>query len=560
MKWKLLIFCAFVFPVLTALGEEEDDVIDESLLEDTGDVNDQEPAPGWVPMPDDPKQTDDTKKTDTASQTQTQTGGSGADIVAPSNGRKQPVAPLPQPDYDPFTVPRPVLNPDYRPRTGEDKTVVSQSRMFSVSGGDALRMGAIAGFADDTRKQLNTLLKLDGGWKYSVSIRLIGSPDDLPEVNPIRTRIRIIGSEPNFQIRIYPGGGINLQKFRDALITVVLYEYALRGTKPEEFPDRVGLPPWLITGIQQAILWRSGRVDRRLYRNLFERAEMLSPEDILDLGSPQDLDPATRQVYEVSCGVLMMSLLSKSSGADRLKGLLSEAATEEGTAREILMRYFHELGINKQALTEWWAVELATLSLPSATETLTPTESEKQLTEALTIILYDETTKTPKPVSADDLLSLQELPDWRQHAVACVGRLLRLQEKCFPGYRPIVQEYSRALQRLTKGADTDELIASLGPAKELRAAYMATMMRGKEFLDRFELSHMGYVNGTDVDAFMAAMRSLRREGEDNGPSTPISRYLDDIEALNALQEGKPLPKNILEQVRKNREHAKKQKK
>ena len=71
---------------------------------------------------------------------------------------------------------------------------------------------------------------------------------------------------------------------------------------------------------------------------------------------------------------------------------------------------------------------------------------------------------------------------------------------------------------------------------------------------------MGYVNGTDVDAFMAAMRSLRREGEDNGPSTPISRYLDDIEALNALQEGKPLPKNILEQVRKNREHAKKQKK
>ena len=102
------------------------------------------------------------------------------------------------------------------------------------------------------------------------------------------------------------------------------------------------------------------------------------------------------------------------------------------------------------------------------------------------------------------------------------------------------------------------MIASLGPARELRAAYTAMMARGKEFLDRFELSHMGYVNGRDLDAFMAVMRNLRRE--DNGPSTPISRYLDDIEALPALQEGTPLPKNILEQVSKNRDHAKKQKK
>lgn len=549
MNWRSLIFCLCLLPGPCVLGEEEeDDVIDESLLEDTGDVNDQEPAPSRVPMPEDPRQTETTPSS----------GGSGADIAAPSNGRNHTVAPLPQPDYDPFTIPRPVLNPNYRPGPQEDKTVVSQSRMFSVSGGDSLRMGAIAGFADDTRKQLNTLLKLDDRWKYSVSIRLIGGADDLPEPNPIRTRIRIIGEEPNFQVRVYPGGGIDLQKLRDAVITVVLYEYALRGTKPEEFPDRVGLPPWLLTGIQQAMLWRSGRVDRRLYRNLFSRAEMLSPEDVIDMENPQDLDPATRQVYEVSCGVLMMSLLSKPTGADRLKGLLAEAATEEGTAREILMRYFHELGINKQALTEWWAVELATLSLPSATETLTPTDSEKQLTEALTVILYDETTKTPKPIAADDFLTLVELPDWRQHAAACVGRLLRLRESCFPGYRPIIQEYSHALQRLTKGADPDELIASLGPARELRAAYTATMARGKEFLDRFELSHMGYVNGRDLDAFMAVMRNLRRE--DNGPSTPISRYLDDIEALNALQEGKPLPKNILEQVRKNRDHAKAQKK
>ena len=47
----------------------------------------------------------------------------------------------------------------------EDKHVVSQSRMFSVSGGDILRMGAIATHADDMRKRFNRLLGMDDKWK-----------------------------------------------------------------------------------------------------------------------------------------------------------------------------------------------------------------------------------------------------------------------------------------------------------------------------------------------------------------------------------------------------------
>ena len=50
----------------------------------------------------------------------------------------------------------------------EDKHVVSQSRMFSVSGGDVLRMGAMASHADDVRKHLNRLLGMDDTWKYGI--------------------------------------------------------------------------------------------------------------------------------------------------------------------------------------------------------------------------------------------------------------------------------------------------------------------------------------------------------------------------------------------------------
>jgi DNA repair protein RecO (recombination protein O) len=69
-------------------------------------------------------------------------------------------------------------------------------RMFSVSGGDSLRMGAIATKADEVRGAVCRLLGVDTTWKYGISIRLIGRSTDPAEPNPIRTRIRIIGNEP----------------------------------------------------------------------------------------------------------------------------------------------------------------------------------------------------------------------------------------------------------------------------------------------------------------------------------------------------------------------------
>ena len=430
-----------------------------------------------------------------------------------------------------------------------DDHVVSQSRMFSVSGGDSLRMGAIATKADEIKGHVNKLLGMEADWKYSISIRLLGAPTDAPRANPIRTRISIIGHEPNLQIRVYPGGGIDVDKLSNAIITMLLYERALREVRPDALPESINMPLWMVTGIQQAVLWKTGKADRRLYRNLFERAEMLSPEEIISTDNAWNLDATTRQVYEVSCGVLMMSLINRPGGLVQLRDMIVASIQEEGSPKDIIASHFYELGIDANLLNKWWALELAALSLPRATEALTPMETEEQLIEALTVMYFDAETETPRPVNADDVYALTALPEWRKHMRPCVDRLTELSHRCFPGYRPIITEYCRAIGELLNGSSPDAVQDILLPLRELRAAYVATSIRGRDYLDWYEITHLGQANQAGFQTYQEAMRLLRRESP--GPDTHLSRYLDDIEALHTIEAGQSLS----EALKRNKKKA-----
>ncbi len=437
-------------------------------------------------------------------------------------------------------VAQPAAESSHAPK--KDAHVVSQSRLFSVSGGDALRMGAIASKADELYYHVCHLLGLDEVWKYAISIRLIGQPEDPPVANPIRTRIAILGGEPNFQIRIHPGGGIDLDRLSNAIITMVLYERSLRGMNPNAIPETLNMPDWLVTGVQQAILWKQGRADRSLYRNLFNRAEMLSPEDVVGTREPQKLDAASRQVYEVSCGVLMMSLINQPDGEASLRDLLADAATAEGSPKEIIGRYFHQLSLDEGLLNKWWALELAALSAQRATEALSPLETERQLTEALTVLVYDEASGMPRPMNLEDTYALVALPQWQRLVRGNIEQLMSLSQRCFPGYRMLITEYCRAIAELMNGASPDEVQNILGPLAELRRAYVRASIRGRDYLDWYEITHLGEGHGGSFDAYLDAMRLLRRRQQ--GRPTPISRYLDDIEALHTLAEGEALPKHL----------------
>lgn len=431
-------------------------------------------------------------------------------------------------------------------RVEKDQHVVSQSRLFSVSGGDSLRMGAIATHADGVYSRLCSLLELPRDWKNAISIRLVGQPTDQPVRNPIRMRVTIIGGAPNFQIRIFPGGGIDLERLNDAIVTMVLYERALRDLSADAFPDEVSLPQWLVSGIQQAMLWRAGKADKKLYRNLYDRAEMIPPEEIIGIEHPERLDAASRQVYDISCGVLVMSLLDSPNGLDQFKSLLSEAAVTDLPAKDFIAAHFTELASNKDMLDKWWALELAALSLPKASDAMSPLESEKQLAEALTVVYFDSETESARTVSIDNAYDLMEVPDWENLLRPNIERLVSLSATAFPAYRQIVIEYCRVLSSLINDKDPDAAQNTLGPLKELRAAYTAAATRGRDYLDWYEITHLGHTDTRSFDTYLEAMHAMRMETE--GAETPISRYLRDIETLQHLKADDPLPENIRELI------------
>lgn len=421
-----------------------------------------------------------------------------------------------------------------------DEHVVSQSRMFSVSGGDSLRMGAIATKADEVRGRVNALFGFEDNFRYAVSIRLLGRTADKPVANPIRTRISIIGKEPNFQIRVHSGGGVDVERLTNAIITMVLYEHALREVRADALPDSVQVPEWLVTGVQQALLWKSGKADRRKYRNLFDKAEILSIAEILSTKNAARLDASSREVYEVSCGVLMMCLVSREGGQAQLRELVAESVLAEGSPTEIIASHFHELGIDEGMLSRWWALQLASMAAPTATEMLTPVETEKKLREVITIFDYDEETRTSRPVSLDNVYALMQVPEWRSKLRPMVDRLTELSVQAFPGYRPVIAEYQRLIAELLADARPDEVQQILGPVRELREAYITTSTRARDYLDWYEITYLG--NNSSHGSFMAyreAMRLLRKE--EQGAETHMSRYLKDIEMLYQLAEEEPLP-------------------
>ena len=76
---------------------------------------------------------------------------------------------------------------------------------------------------------------------------------------------------------------------------------------------------------------------------------------------------------------------------------------------------------------------------------------------------------------------------------------------------------------------------------------MLASLRARDYLDWYEITHLGKSPSKgSFAAYREAMDVLRRD--DKGPDTPMSRYLEDIEALYQLGEKEALPERLRKQI------------
>lgn len=437
------------------------------------------------------------------------------------------------------TVPSPAEKAEQSARR-QPYTSISASRQFHVIGEDSLLAGAIAARADSMRAALLKILRQPNEWKNKIVIRLVGKPGSPVPVNPIRLQTLILGNTLSYNIFIHLGRGINQDRLRHSIISTLLYELMLRSVDPEGLPEQVSLPPWLITGLEQAVLWHGNEADRALYATLFRQAVIMTPDEILKCSNPeQELDATSYAAYQTSCGALTLCLLNQENGPEGMKQLLDQAILGNDDPRNLIKRHFPQLNLSPSSLHKWWTLQLSRMATPPLTESFTITETEKRLQEALTLVSYDADTRTTTTFPLDNLDRASDLPDLNRQLSNVSGSLLSLSRRSFPSYRAVIVEYAKLVTLMqAKKISSREAAPKIGQLREIRELSMKTARRVRDYMDWYEINTR-YGTGKTFASYATAINMLRKE--EQPANTPVSRYLDDIEKLYTLPAKAPVP-------------------
>ncbi len=434
----------------------------------------------------------------------------------------------------------------------EPAKVNSVSGAFTVTSYDSLRAGAVASRAEDIFKHLQQLISLPAKTNALMHIELVGDPHDDVHLNPYQLSIDIHGDKPVVRMRVHVGGGIHVPELHRAIVRLCLYEYALRHLDMEAYADggeeSVSIPLWLTTGVEQAILWRGGRLEKDIFAQLFQQSEVLSIHAILDVSTSSSLDGTTRQLFEASCTALMLSLLSQEGGEQAVLSMIASGFDGEQSARQQLMQHFHATGIEDNALQKWWALELANMSTPSMLESMTPMQTEEALAAILSQTYVNRSTGQPLIIPVDNFQAFTQHPEWRALIPSIQRKLQALYVRSFPSYRPIIEQYQKLLTQLLLEDDATQYTEALEKLFSLRGQYKKFSTRTRDYLDWYEMTQLGGEMSADFQQYLRMREMLRRQPK--AVETHMSRYLRDIEMLMELKAGEDLPKHLQKEAHK----------
>lgn len=419
-------------------------------------------------------------------------------------------------------------------------TSTSASKQFQVIGNDAILSGALASRADAIRSSLLKILKRPNEWKNNIIIRLVGTPGSPAPANPIRMQTTLLGTTVTYHIYVHLGRGVNQDKLRHAIISSLLYEMMLRKIDPEGLPEKVNIEPWIISGLEQAVLWNINEADRTLYASLFQQDGIMTPDEILKYEDPeQELDATTYATYQASCGALMLCLLNQKNGEDGMKELLDQAILGGDDPKNLIKRHFPQLNLTPTSLHKWWTLQLSRMAEPPLTETLSIPDTEHHLQEALTLVKYDPESRTSSTFPLDNIASAQTLPDLNRQLSNISNSLLHLSRRAFPAYRPVIVEYAKLVALLqSKRITAEQAAPKIKQLQEIRELSATTAKRVRDYMDWYEINTR---SGSEKNfaSYAATMKMLREKEEET--NTPISQYLDDIEKLYTLPAKAPVP-------------------
>jgi len=417
-------------------------------------------------------------------------------------------------------------------------------------------------------------------WSIPVEIELWGSMGDVHRGEDLLTRIRV-GPDNRFLIRLvvklhdsFREEEFRLELLRALLIEQILAPYA---GDPGTFPlEKVEPPPWLLQGFDQLIEHRRLGNPSAFYRGFLASGQMLKPAEIFAVEETDSYDPVRLAIFRASASAMVESLLDQPDGDEGLRGLLGDLGRPEPVPTEVLLRQhfpaFREL---EGGLDKWWALEVAALGQQQGFEFLDREETERLLTEALTVRFEGgsgspadvrgpdefasdavleatgsgESPAPPKrgffdflkpkkkepapekPVetfvgTVDQFALFLDRRGAKEQLAAAFDRIQVLKRVGFPLYRPVFSAYEVAIARLIKG-EVKDLPAEFEAAAKMRSKVGETIERTEDYLNFFEATRAPR-RSSAFDDYLRLRKALDEKPRPRR-NDRISRYLDSVE-------------------------------
>lgn len=334
---------------------------------------------------------------------------------------------------------------------------VSQSRQFIIYCDNAMARGQVAGFAEETKRQLLALFGEKDRWKYPIIVNLATPGTASPTQPP--SRVGLYETEGGFkaELSVTLDADPRAVRFHQQIVRALLLEYAYRA-QPSLIRSGVRYadpPEWLVEGVVEMFRTRESGCDAEIFKTLVSRGKAPALAEFLAMDFDK-LDATSRQLFTACALNLVQLLVELPDGRTSLGKFVRGWRGARDQTIDGLIKHFPMLGLTSQSLEKWWSLSLARLSASKRHEGLSLQETEQRLAPLLTFEIpvpggNDNATEEKRSFSIEQFEEYKKFPASRAALARMSAGLIALDLEASSLFRPVLAEYQQIATDLSRG-------------------------------------------------------------------------------------------------------------